>query len=117
MRGPGRCGGFGRVRYRGVNDLMPYVPQSDFDINALYDALNAQRRARGLSWEAVARQISGRFADVRSARAVSASTLSGLQRRSIVEGDGVLQMLLWLRRTPESFVAALGAAAEERNAG
>jgi hypothetical protein len=46
-----------------------------------------------LSWSQAAREIG-----------VSASTLTGLRRRNAIEGDGVLQMLLWLDRTPESFV-------------
>jgi len=37
-------------------------------------------------------------------RAVSASTVTGLRTKRVAEGDGVLQMLRWLGRTPESFV-------------
>ena len=33
------------------------------------------------------------------------STITGLKHKPVGEGDGILQMLLWLRRTPESFVA------------
>lgn len=39
------------------------------------------------------------------ARPLSSSTIIGLGQREVVEGDGVLQMLRWLERTPESFVA------------
>ena len=54
---------------------------------------------RGLSWIEIAREIGrGR------SRSISASTLRGLRTRRVVEGDGVLQMLLWLDRTPESFL-------------
>jgi hypothetical protein len=77
---------------------------SDFDIAALYAALDAQRGQRGMTWSAVAREISGGFAQT-PAKPISASTLTGIATRVSVEGDGVLQMLLWLDRTPESFVA------------
>jgi hypothetical protein len=76
---------------------------ADFDVDALYQALDAQRRARGMSWSQAARAISEPFRDV-PARPVSASTLAGLRGRSTLEGDGVLQMLRWLGRAPESFV-------------
>lgn len=80
------------------------IPDADFDINALQSALDARRAGRGMSWKAVAREINR--ADQRhSIHPISASTISSLQnKRWGVEGDGVLQMLLWLDRTPESFV-------------
>lgn len=74
-----------------------------FDIGALFDALDAQRRARGLSWAQAAREVG-----------VSPSTLTGLRARRAVEGDGVLQMLLWLDRTPESFAGAFTDGTAER---
>ncbi len=75
----------------------------EFDVEALYLALDAQRCSRGLSWQQVARELRACFADV-PARPISPSTLSGMRSRRVVEGDGVLQMLRWLDRTPESFV-------------
>src|SRR5262245_4398181 len=77
--------------------------QTDFDIAALYTALDAKRRSLGMSWQEAARAISARFAHV-PARPISPSTLTGLRSKEAIEGDGVLQMLLWLERTPESFV-------------
>jgi len=65
-----------------------------FSVRALHDALDTRRRTREMSWQQVAREIGG----------VSASTLTGMRDRSTLEGDGVLQMLRWLGRTPESFV-------------
>jgi hypothetical protein len=67
----------------------------DFDIAALYAALDALRRARHLSWQQAAREIGG---------SISPPTVRGMRGRRVVEGDGVLQMLRWLGRTPESFV-------------
>jgi len=70
------------------------APDAPFEVAALAAALDDQRAARGLSWAALA-----------GALRVSASTLKGLATRLWgVEGDGVLQMLIWLERTPESFV-------------
>ena len=75
----------------------------DFDLHALYAALDAQRQSRGLSWTEVAREINGQSSN-QSRRALSSSTVQGIKAKSAVEGDGVLQMLRWLNRTPESFV-------------
>lgn len=79
------------------------MPAADFDIDALYDALDARRRALGMSWQEAARAISRLF-ERASARPISASTLTGMRGRRAVEGDGILQILRWLERTPESFV-------------
>jgi len=77
------------------------IDQADFDLTALYDALDKQRRAGQMSWAAVAGAVNG----LRTRRrAIAASTITGLKRKTDGEGDGILQMLLWLRRTPESFV-------------
>jgi hypothetical protein len=35
---------------------------------------------------------------------MSASTVKGVGTRTVAEGDGVLAMLRWLNRTPESFM-------------
>ena len=85
----------------------------DFDLGALYVALDAQRLARGLSWQQAAREISGQLSRV-PARPISPSTLTGLRNRATIEGDGVLQMLRWLQRTPESFVPGSEEAASAR---
>ena len=82
-------------------------PEADFDIDALYQALDAERRARGLSWQRLALEISSQFDESR-ATAISPGTLSGMRKRRVIEGDGVLQMLRWLDRTPESFVPGDG---------
>jgi transcriptional regulator with XRE-family HTH domain len=65
------------------------------DQEALYLALDAQRRSRGLSWQAVADTIG-----------VSASTIARVRQGGMLEADGVLAMVRWLGRTPESFTAA-----------
>jgi len=73
-----------------------------FDLSALYNALDEERRARRLSWKAVADEINRLCTRLRP---IAVATITGLKHKTGGEGDGILQMLLWLRRTPESFVA------------
>jgi hypothetical protein len=75
----------------------------DFSLRALYAALDAERRRRGLSWSTATREINGQSGRCVGHR-LSASTVTGTRTRAIAEGDGILQMLRWLNRTPESFV-------------
>src|SRR5262245_1207551 len=80
------------------------IPEADFDISAIYAAINARRIDLGMSWKAVAREVN-RVDERYAVHPISSSTISGLKnKRWGVEGDGVLQMLLWLDRPPESFV-------------
>ncbi len=65
-----------------------------FDTRALYEALDEQRLARGLSWEQVATELG-----------VSSTTLRNTARGGRLEVDGMLRMVGWLGRTVESFVA------------
>ncbi|MGE0161251.1 MAG: hypothetical protein AB7T31_17785 [Gemmatimonadales bacterium] len=74
----------------------------DFDLKALYAALDEKRRSLAMTWADVARAVGTRHAD-RPDTKVSAGTITGMLRRRSVEADGVLQMLRWLDRTPESF--------------
>jgi hypothetical protein len=77
------------------------IPDADFNIVALHTAIDARRIERGLSWKGVAHEVNR--ADERyGLHPISPSTISGLKnKRWGVEGDGVLQMLLWLDRTRE----------------
>ena len=84
-------------------DEMSRDGNVDFDIAALYQALDAHRETRGLTWTGAAREISRPF-ERTPAHPISVSTLRGMPSRGAIEADGVLQMLLWLGRTPESFV-------------
>lgn len=79
-------------------------PSTDFDVDALFTALDEQRRSRGLTWRAAAEEINALFHQAPGALGISASTLTGMRTKSAIEGDGVLQILIWLDRTPESFV-------------
>ncbi len=87
---------------------------TDFDTQALYAALDAERQARGLSWPQARAEINAAFAEVPGHRSIAMSTIRGVEHRNEVEGDGVLQMLLWLDRTPESFVPGCADADAER---
>jgi transcriptional regulator with XRE-family HTH domain len=69
------------------------VTQPRFDTKALYEALDKQRVARGLSWQDVAR-----------ATGVSAATLTRTRQGGRLEVDGMLAMVLWLGLPVEHFV-------------
>ena len=73
----------------------------DFDVGALHRALDDERQAQAMTWAGVSRAIS-----TRPTGRVSASTITGIRGKRSVEADGVLQMLRWLDRTPESFCGA-----------
>lgn len=76
----------------------------DFSLEALYVALDARRRARGLAWSQVTREIN-RDTDCSDKHRLSRSTITGTRTGTVAEADGVLQMLLRLDRTPESFTS------------
>jgi hypothetical protein len=75
----------------------------NFDLEALYHALDAKRESLGLTWAGAMRQITGQT-DRSIARSVATSTIRSLETKPVAEADGVLQMLRWLNRSPESFV-------------
>ncbi len=64
-----------------------------FDSKALYDALDARRKARDLSWRDVAAQIG-----------VSTATISRTQTDGRMEVDGMLAVVDWLGVPVERFV-------------
>ena len=64
-----------------------------FDSTALYDALDAQRQSRGLSWRQVATEIG-----------VGVATISRTRRGGRMEVDGMLAMVAWLGVPVERFV-------------
>ena len=68
-------------------------PYADFSLKDLHAALDARRVALGLTWAQAAVEIG-----------VSPSTVATLATRDAAEADGVLRMLHWLGRSPESFV-------------
>src|SRR5262245_40509974 len=86
--------------YRGTRLSSRHTPMTtagEFSLHALYVALDAQRCARGLSWRQATREIN-RDVERQAVHPVSASTITGTRTKAMAEGDGVLQMLLWLNR-------------------
>ncbi len=75
----------------------------NFDIDALYAALDAERQARSLSWSGLRREVNALFRDV-PCPPIATATITGMKGRPAVIGNAVLQMLVWLDRTPESFI-------------
>lgn len=76
---------------------------ADFSLPALYAALDAQRAARGLTWAQAVREINTPF-EGSTSRPIAASTITSTRTKPRAEGDGVLQMIRWLNRAPESFI-------------
>jgi hypothetical protein len=82
-----------------------------FSLKVLYDALDEQRQSRELTWAGAMREIN-RFKT--GNHPISTSTITSLNDKVVAEGDGILQMLLWLRRSPESFIPGFPDANAER---
>jgi hypothetical protein len=79
------------------------VRLADFDMAALHAALDEQRRSRGLTWAGATREINR--PDARPVlHPISVSSVTGTRHGRGGEGNIVLELLLWLDRTPESFV-------------
>lgn len=64
-----------------------------FDLQALFEAMNAQRDLRSLSWAALSRRIG-----------VAASTIRRFATADDAEADGVLAALQWLDAVPEHYI-------------
>jgi hypothetical protein len=78
----------------------------DFDLKALYLALDVQRQMRGLTWAQATREINS-VGPIPQLHPIATSTITGLRTKDVAEGAGVLQMLRWLGRAPESFMGGL----------
>jgi transcriptional regulator with XRE-family HTH domain len=64
-----------------------------FDAKALYEALDQQRTARGMTWAGVAAEMG-----------VSAATIARTRTGGRMEVDGMLAMVRWLDVPVETFV-------------
>ena len=74
------------------------VVRSEFDPHALLDAVDAQRRERGLTWAKLSAELH-----------ISTTTIRGMPRRKWgIELDGVIGLAGWVGRTVESFAGADG---------
>jgi hypothetical protein len=80
---------------------------TEFDVAALYAAMDAQRVQRGLSWSQVARAIweqSAALNRTRHGHPISPATLTGIAKRRDTSCQHALFILRWLERSPESFL-------------
>ena len=64
-----------------------------FDLGGLFEAVDAERRRRGLSWATLGRQVG-----------VAPSTIRRFQHADDAEADGVLALVRWLDTAPEHYV-------------
>ncbi len=86
---------------------MTNVEFPDFDGARLFEALDEERRARGLRWQGVADEIwelSATLNRRRSDHPISASTIANLGKRGTTSCQHALFMLRWLSRSPEDFL-------------
>jgi DNA-binding XRE family transcriptional regulator len=84
----------------------------DFDIAALFRAMDIKRVSRKLSWTQVANEIWGMSADLnrlRSDHPISPSTITGMPKRDNTTCQHALFFLRWLGRSPESFLPGVDA--------
>lgn len=92
---------------RRSHPLMADVPIRDFDGIGLFQALDAERTKRGVSWRAVANEMWQMSAVLNAERLdhpISPSTIVNLGKRGGTSCQHALVMLRWLGRTPESFL-------------
>ncbi len=82
--------------------------QTEFDVVAMFDAMDRQRVERGLSWRQVADQIWGLSVELNRLRPtdhpISPPTITGIAKRGDTTCQHALFFLRWLGRTPESFL-------------
>jgi hypothetical protein len=84
---------------------MPALPV--FDCDALFSALDAQRRDRGLNWMTLADELWQQSSDLNAQRTdhpLCGGAVMRLQQRGAVSCQYSLFMLRWLGRGPEEFL-------------
>ena len=91
------------------NDLNnPPINPREFDVGALFAALDERRRGEGLSWTGVANeiwQLSAVLNDKRHDHPIAPATLSGMAKRGNTSCQHALFVLRWLGAAPEDFIA------------
>jgi hypothetical protein len=75
----------------------------NFDMQGMYAALDAARRAQELSWAALVSEINKPFEGTPSIP-ISLSTVRGMLDKRSITSAVVLQILRWMGRAPESFL-------------
>lgn len=79
-----------------------------FDCGALFSALDAQRRDRGLGWYDLAEELWQQSSDLNARRTdhpLCGGAVARLQQRGATTCQYALFMLRWLRRAPEDFLS------------
>ncbi len=79
----------------------------EFDATALFAAMDAQRLARGMSWQRVADQIwelSSVLNDRRHDHPIAPATITHMRKGGDTSCQHALFFLRWLGRSPESFL-------------
>jgi hypothetical protein len=79
----------------------------DFDLHALFRAMDERRIEHGLSWAGAARDMWDLSAELNArdnAHPIVGPTLMNMNRRGASTCQHVLFMLRWLGKTPEDFV-------------
>jgi ribosome-binding protein aMBF1 (putative translation factor) len=88
---------------------MTVDENKDFDVVRLWEAMEAERKTRGLSWSEVMAEIDA-ASSVLAARLgsknhpMSASTVKNMVKRGSISCQHALGMLRWLGQPPEHFV-------------
>jgi hypothetical protein len=83
---------------------------NEFDAVALFEAMDAQRVARGLNWREATNQIwdlSAGLNERRRDHPIAASTLTGIAKRRDCTCQHALFILRWLGTAPEQFVPGI----------
>ena len=78
-----------------------------FDCGALFSALDAQRRDRGLDWYTLAGELWQQSSELNAQRTdhpLCGGAVARLQQRGATSCQYALFMLRWLRRPPEDFL-------------
>ncbi|HEY7173302.1 MAG TPA: hypothetical protein VH442_00160 [Micromonosporaceae bacterium] len=78
-----------------------------FDCGALFGALDAQRRERGMDWHALADALWRQSSELNAQRAdhsLCPGAIVRLPKRGAISCQYALFMLRWLRRAPEDFL-------------
>lgn len=96
-----------RAQYNGIDMTGEFKKLCEFDVLALFDALDKKRLEQELSWQQVADQIweqSSALNDLRHDHPIAVSTIRGMEKRHDISCQHALFMLRWLGQPPEAFL-------------
>ena len=64
------------------------APETDFDLRALYEALDERRRSRDLTWAALTAEVNRHRTRLHP---IAQSTITSLKKKSVGEGDAIFK--------------------------